>query len=59
MSTTTAWPIKSRELHSHHFDSTTWNNFQFRPDDIIIATYAKCKELGAERARWLVGKQGA
>ena len=41
MSVNIAWPIKSRELHSHHFDSTIWNDFQFRGDDIIIATYAK------------------
>lgn len=34
-------PIKTRELHSHHFDSTIWNDFTFRDDDIIIATYAK------------------
>jgi aryl sulfotransferase len=34
-------PHKSRELHSHHFDSTVWNDFKFRDDDIIIATYAK------------------
>ena len=30
-----------RELHNHHFDSTIWNDFKFRDDDIIIATYAK------------------
>ncbi|WP_017299460.1 sulfotransferase domain-containing protein [Nodosilinea nodulosa] len=35
------WPSKTRELHSHHFDSTIWNDFQFRDDDVIIATYAK------------------
>ncbi|HEY1614471.1 MAG TPA: sulfotransferase domain-containing protein [Rhizomicrobium sp.] len=35
------WPKKTRELHSHHFDSTIWNDFAFRDDDIIIATYAK------------------
>ena len=35
------WPQKSRELHSHHFDSTIWNDFPVRDDDIIIATYAK------------------
>ncbi len=34
-------PTKSRELHNHHFDSTIWNDFAFRPDDIILATYAK------------------
>ena len=37
----TAWPKKSRELHNHHFDSTIWNDFPFRDDDIVIATYAK------------------
>ena len=35
------WPKKTRELHNHHFDSTVWNNFQFRDDDIVIATYGK------------------
>lgn len=34
-------PAKTRELHSHHFDSTIWNDFEFRNDDIIIGTYAK------------------
>ncbi|MEM7172365.1 MAG: sulfotransferase domain-containing protein [Pseudomonadota bacterium] len=35
------WPQKTRELHNHHFDSTIWNDFAFRDDDIVIATYAK------------------
>lgn len=35
------WPRKTRELHDHHFDSTAWNDFPFRDDDIVIATYAK------------------
>jgi aryl sulfotransferase len=35
------WPEKVRELHSHHFDSTIWNEFAFRDDDIVIGTYAK------------------
>jgi aryl sulfotransferase len=35
------WPRKLRELHNHHFDSTIWNDFVFRDDDIVIATYAK------------------
>jgi aryl sulfotransferase len=34
-------PQKQRELHNHHFDSTIWNDFAFRDDDIIIATYGK------------------
>ncbi|MFO1070247.1 MAG: sulfotransferase domain-containing protein [Geminicoccaceae bacterium] len=36
-----AWPQKTREFHNHHFDSTAWNDFRFRDDDIIIASYAK------------------
>lgn len=35
------WPRKTRELHNHHFDSTIWNDFKFRDDDIIIGTYGK------------------
>ena len=34
-------PVKTREMHSHHFDSTIWNDFEFRDDDIIVSTYAK------------------
>lgn len=41
MSGATDLPIKTRELHSNHFDSTVWNDFPFRDDDIVIATYAK------------------
>ncbi len=35
------WPQKTRELHNHHFDSTIWNDFDFRDNDIIIGTYGK------------------
>lgn len=35
------WPVKKEEFHSNHFDSTMWNDFKFRDDDIIISTYAK------------------
>ncbi len=35
------WPEKTRELHNHHIDSSVWNDFAFRDDDIVIATYAK------------------
>jgi aryl sulfotransferase len=41
MNQAVSWPQKTRELHSHHFDSTIWNDFRFRDDDIVIATYAK------------------
>jgi aryl sulfotransferase len=36
-----AWPQKTRDLHNHHFDSTVWDDFRFRDDDVVIATYAK------------------
>lgn len=38
---TPALPLKTREMHNHHFNSTVWNDFQFRDDDIVISTYAK------------------
>ena len=41
MAETIEWPQKTRELESNHFDSTVWNDYKFRDDDIIIATYAK------------------
>lgn len=36
-----AWPRKTRELMNHHMDSTVWNDFAFRDDDVIVATYGK------------------
>jgi aryl sulfotransferase len=34
-------PRKTREIQNHHMDSTVWNGFPFRDDDIIVATYGK------------------
>ena len=31
-----AWPAKTREIHNNHMDSTIWNDFPFRDDDIIM-----------------------
>lgn len=41
MNNAISWPIKRRELHNHHFDSTVWNDFAFRDDDVIVATWGK------------------
>jgi aryl sulfotransferase len=35
------YPKKTREMHNHHMDSTFWNDFKFRDDDIIIASFGK------------------
>jgi len=35
------WPQKTREIQTAVSDSTRWNGFKFRDDDIIVATYAK------------------
>ena len=35
------WPKKTREFQCALFDSTYWNDFAFRDDDIIIGTYGK------------------
>jgi aryl sulfotransferase len=36
-----AWPVKTKEMHNHHLDSTRWNGFPFREGDVVIATWAK------------------
>src|SRR5262249_43327992 len=36
-----AWPRKTRDIHNHHMDSTVWDRFKFRDDDVIVATYGK------------------
>lgn len=41
MNAHTHTPLKTREIHNHHMDSTRWNDFKFRDNDIIIGTYAK------------------
>ncbi|MBS1801865.1 MAG: sulfotransferase domain-containing protein [Acidobacteria bacterium] len=41
MSMAVTWPEKTKEMHNQHIDSTFWNGFKFRDDDIIISTYAK------------------
>lgn len=35
------WPVKTREMLTHHMDSRAWNSFAFRDGDVVIATYAK------------------
>ncbi len=34
-------PSKTRDIQNHHMDSTIWDSFTFRDDDIIVASYAK------------------
>lgn len=41
MTATPSFPVKTKEVHNHHFDSTMWNEFKFRDDDIIISSYGK------------------
>lgn len=41
MNGTPPLPRKTREMQNHHFDSTIWNDLQFRDDDVVISTYAK------------------
>ncbi len=38
---TTPLSQKTREIYNNHMDSTIWNDFPFRDDDIVIATWAK------------------
>lgn len=34
-------PAKTREIQTFLMDSTRWNNFEFRDDDIVVATWSK------------------
>eukprot|EP00612_Vaucheria_litorea_P008333 CAMPEP_0171471274 /NCGR_PEP_ID=MMETSP0946-20130122/609_1 /TAXON_ID=109269 /ORGANISM="Vaucheria litorea, Strain CCMP2940" /LENGTH=349 /DNA_ID=CAMNT_0012000737 /DNA_START=153 /DNA_END=1198 /DNA_ORIENTATION=- len=36
-----AFPSKRRERYHRLFNSERWNDFQFRDDDIVVASYAK------------------
>jgi len=39
----------SRTVRSRVYDSARWNGYQPRPDDIVIATYAKCGTTWMQR----------
>jgi aryl sulfotransferase len=41
MTNPAAWPRKTREVRNFLMDSTRWNDFAFRDDDIVIATWSK------------------
>lgn len=41
MDTTIAWPKKQREVVRWVLDSRKWNDFEFRPDDIVVGTWSK------------------
>lgn len=41
MTAQTTWPRKTRDIFNHHMDSTRWNDFRFRDDDVVVATYGK------------------
>jgi aryl sulfotransferase len=36
-----AWPKKTREILNYILDSTRWNGFEFRDNDIVIGTWSK------------------
>ncbi len=38
---TIQWPVKTRDIHNHHMNSAIWDDFAFRNDDVIVATYGK------------------
>jgi aryl sulfotransferase len=38
---TPGWPVKTRDMFTHHIKSARWKDIVFRDDDIVIATYAK------------------
>ncbi|PNH09879.1 hypothetical protein TSOC_003470 [Tetrabaena socialis] len=47
------WPTDITDMHNHHMDSTIWRRLRFRPDDIVIASWAKS---GTTLTQQLVGQ---
>lgn len=43
------WPRKTRDIHNHHMDSTIWDDFKFRDDDIVISTWGKSGTTWAQQ----------
>lgn len=35
------WPVKTFDIHNTVFDSRLWDEFKFRSDDVVIASWAK------------------
>lgn len=44
-----AWPVKARDIHNHHMNSTVWDSFKFRDGDIVIGTYGKSGTTWAQQ----------
>lgn len=51
--TPTGLPRKTREHNYHLIDSSVWNHFEFRPDDIVISSYSKA---GSTWVQQIVGQ---
>ena len=54
-----SWPSKTRELHTQLYDSTPWNDFRFRDDDIVISTWAKSGTTWTQQIVWQLLFNGA
>ncbi|KAG2484628.1 hypothetical protein HYH03_016582 [Edaphochlamys debaryana] len=47
------WPKELTVYKNHHMDSTTWDGFKFRDDDIIVGSWAKS---GTTLTQQLIGQ---
>ena len=61
-SASAAWPVKTREVRNAYQDSTRWDGFTVRDDDVIVATWAKTGTTWTQQIVWQLihgGPEGA
>lgn len=52
------WPRKTREIQTCLCDSTRWNFFKFRGDDIVVASYPKTGTTWLQQIVWQLIRPG-
>ena len=54
MADPTHWPAKARDINDAYFESQRWDDFPFRDDDVVIATYPKVGTNWIQQLAWQI-----